>query len=285
MIYLPTLITQIRTLEIQVLALKLQLKRTAILLSDLELKKKNKGSLNVTNEWQIDNSMEAIFKQIHANPSLLKQSVPEISAKLQSQAKENTQGTGNKVTEQEASFASILESNKIQFQPKNAPLPTVPGSYYLYQLNGSQKSIDFRVFTTDGKTMLSKVDLDLKHTGSDVFFLNDGWFHKDVVYIVTWARRTSAPRKRLQSEVATFIGLGQDIPTAEETALMTELQKIKKTCNTDFKGAGSLCTFVRFANRYKCERFTPDFTELCFGKVKEFLHSSSSPSSSSLSVV
>jgi len=155
----------------------------------------------------------------------------------------------------------------------------------LYQLNGSQKSIDFRVFTTDGKTMLSKVDLDLKHTGSDVFFLNDGWFHKDVIYIVTWARRTSAPRKRLQSEVATFIGLGQDIPTAEETTLMTELQKIKKTCNTDFKGAGSLCTFVRFANRYKCERFTPDYTELCFGKVKEFLHSSSSPSSSSLSVV
>lgn len=202
-------------------------------------------------------------------------------AKLQSQAKPDSQGTGNKVTAQEASFAAVLESNGVQFQPKDAQLPTVPGHYYLYQVNGSQQSIDFRVFESDSKAIVRKVDLDLKHTLNDVFFLNDGWFSKDVIYVVTWNRRTSQPRKRITSEVATFIALGQDIPSVTENMMMAELLAVKKKYNTEFKGVDSLCTYIRFANRYKCERFTPEFTEASFATVSTYVQSV--PSSSSLS--
>lgn len=202
-------------------------------------------------------------------------------AKLQSQAKADSQGTGNKVTAQEASFAAVLESNSVQFQPKDAAFPTTPGYYYLYQVNGSQQSIDFRVFESDGKAVVRKVDLDLKHTSSDVFFLNDGWFNRDVIYIVTWNRRTSQPRKRITSEASTFIALGQDISSAAENEMMTELLTIKKKYNTEFKGVGSLCTYIRFANRYKCDRFTPEYTETCYAGVSAYLHSVSSVSLSS----
>ena len=222
-----------------------------------------------------------IFHTIRSNPSVLRQDIPAMVAKLQSQAKADSQGTGNKVTAQEASFAAVLESNGIQFQPKDAVFPTAPGYYYFYQANGSQQSIDFRVFESDGKAVVRKVDLDLKHTSSDVFFLNDGWFSHDVVYVVTWNRRTSQPRKRITSEVATFIALGQNIPSVAEHAMMTELLTIKKKYNTEFKGVDSLCTYIRFANRYKCDRFTPEFTEACYADVDKYIQSV--PSSSSLS--
>ena len=227
-------------------------------------------------------SLTTAFTQIRTNPSLLRRSLPLMLAKLQSQANSASQGTGNKVTDQEASFADVLESNGILFQPKSSPFPTVAGIYYYYQANGSQQSIDFRVFETDGKIILRKVDLDLKHTTSEVFFLNDGWFHKDVVYVVTWTRRTSDPKKRpITSEPATFIALGQNIPSSKEAAMMAELLAIKQKYNTEFKGVESLCTYIRFANRYKCDRFTPTATEQCYAAVNTYLHSSSSSSDSS----
>jgi hypothetical protein len=221
-----------------------------------------------------------VFDSIRSNPSILRQKNPAIVAKLHSQAKADSQGTGNKVTDQEASFAMVMESNGVQFQPKDAVFPTAPGYYYFYQANGSQQSIDFRVFYSDGKTVVRKVDLDLKHTSSEVFFLNDGWFSHDIIYVVTWNRRTSQYRKRITSEVATFIALGQDIPSVAENALMGELLTIKKIYNTEFKGVDSLCTYIRFANRYKCDRFTPDFTETSYANVNTFIQSVPSSSSS-----
>jgi hypothetical protein len=217
---------------------------------------------------------------IRANPSILRQNIPAMVAKLQSQAKSDSQGTGNKVTAQEASFANIMESNGIRFQPKDTKLPTAPGYYYLYQANGSQQSIDFRVFEFDGKAVVRKVDLDLKHTSKDVFYLNDGWFIHDVIYVVTWNRRTSQPRKRITSEPATFIALGQNIPSAAEHAMIAELLAVKKKYNADFKCVDSLCPYIRFANRYKCDRFTPEFTELCYADVDKYIQSVSSSSAS-----
>lgn len=237
--------------------------------------------------------LSTLFSAIRANPLLLRQKQPDMIRKLQTQATNtDAQGTGNKVTDQEASFATLLEAHGFVFQPKAATataaaattaatVATVPGKYYNYQVNGSQRSIDFRAFEHDGTAMTRHVDLDLKHTTSDVFFLNDGWFHKDVVYVVTWDRRTSAPRKKKTSEPATLIALGQDIPSPEESACMDELLAIKKKYNTEFKGCGSLSTYIRFANRYKCDRFTPEETERLYGRI--LAHSSPSSSSSSAS--
>ena len=229
-------------------------------------------------------SLTTAFTQIRANPSLLRRSLPPMVAKLQSQANSASQGTGNKVTDQEASFADVLESNGFLFQPKDAPFPTTAGIYYYYQANGSQQSIDFRVFETDGKTILRKVDLDLKHTSKDEFFLNDGWFHKDVVYIVTWTRRTSLPKQKpITSEAATYIALGQDIPTTEEHNEMKEMLTLKNQINTNHKKTGSLRIYARFANQYSCDRFTPEATEQCYATVSTYLHSSSVSDSSSVS--
>lgn len=230
-------------------------------------------------------SLTNVFTTIRSDPAILRKNIPTMVTQLQSQAKADSQGTGNKATAQEASFAAVLEENGIQFQPKDADLPTTPGYYYYYQANGSQQSIDFRIFESDGKTIVRTVDLDLKHTSSDVFFLNDGWFSKDVIYIVTWNRRTSQPRKRITSEVTTFIGLGQNIPSVRENEMMTELLAIKKKYNTEFKGVDSLCTYIRFANRYKCDRFTPEYTETCYTGVGTYLHSAPSSSLSSASSV
>jgi hypothetical protein len=231
----------------------------------------------------IESMYKSVLDAIRANPLLLRQSMPEMERKLQRHAGKvvlaegetsAAQGTGNKVTGQEASFAAVLESHGFVLQAKDKEIVTA-GKYYYYQVNGSQKSIDFRLVQHNGTKVLSSADFDLKHTVSDVFFLNDGWFHENVIYVVSWMRKTSEPRKKKVVEPATFIGLGQDIPTKEETALMEELLAIKKKYNTEFKGCGSLCTYIRFANRYTCARFTKEYTDECYEKV---VHSSSSSS-------
>jgi len=218
---------------------------------------------------------KSVLDAIRANPLLLRQSLPEIERKLQRHAgkvvlaegeSSAAQGTGNKVTGQEASFAAVLENHGFVIQAKETEI-TVAGKYYYYQVNGSQKSIDFRLVQHDGTKIVSSADFDLKHTVSDVFFLNDGWFHENVIYVVSWMRKTSEARKKRVVEPATFIGLGQDIPTKEETALMEELLAIKKKYNTEFKGCGSLSTYIRFANRYTCARFTAEYTDRCYEKV------------------
>jgi hypothetical protein len=69
----------------------------------------------------------------------------------------------------------------------------------------------------------------------------------------------------------TFIALGQEIPSEEEVALYEELCAIKKKYNTDYKGAGSFHCYLRFANTYKCDRFTPEFTGECLAKTLRFV--------------
>ena len=214
--------------------------------------------------------LTSVYQTIRRDPSCLRQVLPAMKAKLHSQGNLLAQGTGNQPTDQECSFAAVLETHGFVFQPKGFQ-PSDPGLYYLYQVNGSQQSLDFQVYEMTGVGIGSFVNLDLKHTTTDVFYLNDGWFHKDVVYIVTWERRTSLPRTKKATVLATFLGLGQDIPSAEESALMSEMIAMKNKYNAESKGVGSLCTYVRFANRYKCDRFTPESTETCFQAVLDSL--------------
>jgi hypothetical protein len=80
-------------------------------------------------------------------------------------------------------------------------------------------------------------------------------------------RKISEPRKKKVTEPATFIAFGEKIPTEDEVDLYNELCEIKKKYNTDYKGAGSFHCYLRFANTYKCDRFTPEFTAECFANV------------------
>ena len=210
----------------------------------------------------MNEALLTVFKKIRENPSLLLTPSREKKAELQKFATAGAQGTGNQVTEQEAAFATTLESSGFVFLPKGALVPA-EGLFYKYQLNGTQQSIDFQV--CEGT---QTINIDLKHSLSDVFYLNDGWFHPEVIYVVSWQRKTSEPRKKIVREPAVLIAYGETIPSEEEAALMAELLAIKAKINTEKKGVGSLHTYIRFANRYSCERFTVDYTEELFEAVK-----------------
>lgn len=205
-------------------------------------------------------AVTAVLKAISANPALLRAAdTKAIGTKLQAQGNATSQGTGNKITDHEASFATVLEANGFEFLPRDADVPEA-GLRYVYQLNGTQQSIDFQVQEYAAKNLVGVVNFDLKHSTTDVFFLNDGWFHEDIVYVVTWERKTSAPRKRITRELATFICLGQNMATAEENTFMEKLISMKREMNAEHKTVGSLCPYVRFANRYKCDTFTVERT-------------------------
>lgn len=211
-----------------------------------------------------------VLELISNDPKLLKKSNAAIKTKLQSQGKEDSQGTGNQVTPQETSFAMVLEDNGFKFiskAKKNDHIQYIKnnsitnGHYYIYQVNGNQASIDFAALLIEEKEIIAQYNFDLKHTTSKIFYLNDGWFHNDTIYIITWCSK--------KNEVQSFIGLGQNIPTKEEQEEMSKLIKFKKEINTDKKRIGSLYTYIRFANRYSCEQFTESFTKENYEKVKE----------------
>ena len=196
--------------------------------------------------------VRSTFNDLSADPTILKRSLPAMVTFLHSQGRAGTQGTGNKPTDQEASFADAVAARGFTFLAKGAE-PPANGFYYLYQLQGSQKEGDFGLREYEDGVIKAEVIVDLKHTLSKSFYLNDGWFHKDVVYIISWNAGT--PKK---PALRTHIALGQDIPSAEEQAFMSQLQAFKCEKNSGTKKVGSLRPYIRFANQYSCERFTPE---------------------------
>lgn len=214
-------------------------------------------------------TIRTFLTQLSTNPMILRADVAELSdikKKLHSQGDAASQGSGNQVTDQETCFAAALENSGFKYSSSKVP-PSDDGFYYIYQVNGTQRSIDFQAYDWTGGAKRKFVNFDLKHTKTDTFFLNDGWFHENIVYVVSWMRKTSEPRKKKVVEPATFIALGQNIPTEEEAALYEELCEIKKKYNTDYKGSGSFHCYLRFANTYKCDRFTPEFTSEALAAV------------------
>lgn len=195
-------------------------------------------------------AVQAILNAISADPLLLKKSPSATVSFLQKQGNMASQGTGNKVTDQEASFADVAASHGFTFLPKGAPAP-MNGLFYLYQLQGSQQEGDFGLREYKDGSIKSEVVLDLKHTNSKTFYLNDGWFQKDVLYVISWnAGTVKKPIYR------THIARGQDIPSSEEQAFMDSLIAFKREKNTTTSKVGSLRPYIRFANQYSCERFT-----------------------------
>ena len=210
-------------------------------------------------------TIQTFLTYLSSNSDVLRKDpaeLTEIKKKLHSQGDAASQGSGNQVTDQETCFAAALESFGFKYSSSKV-LPSDNGFYYIYQVNGTQRSIDFQAYDWFTGTKRKSVNFDLKHTKTDIFFLNDGWFHENIVYIISWMRRISEPRKKKVVEPATFIALGQQIPTVEEAALYEELCEIKKKCNTDYKGSGSFHCYLRFANTYKCDRFTAEYTTEC----------------------
>jgi hypothetical protein len=208
------------------------------------------------------NKILYILNHIAANPSLLKRSLPEKIAFLYKQGNMEAQNTGNAPTPQEACFADIVEKNGFMFRSKNATAAPEDGLYYIYQLKGSQREGDFYLREYKNGQVVNENVLDLKHTQTKTFYLNDGWFQKGVIYIVSWNKGT---KKKPNHTV--YIAFGEDIPSEEEKAYMTELIGFKVAKNTGEKKIGSLKPYIRFANQYTCERFTDETTKEHLEKI------------------
>lgn len=203
-------------------------------------------------------SIKNVLEKIYKNPDLLKQCANEKLAFLQSQGNLKSQGTGNKVTDQEACFANLLEESGYSFlRKKDNPILE---NYYKYQPNGTQKSPDFEVYD---KELNKTIKFDLKHTNSKTFYFNDGWFEKGIIYVISWSM--SKTRNNV------LIGYGDHIPTEEENLEMEKFIQFKKTCNQQNKKVGSLRKYVRFANQYSCETFTEEFSSNKFNSVVNLL--------------
>ena len=192
--------------------------------------------------------VRSTFQTLATNPSILKRSLPSMTSFLQPHT-----GAVNKPTDQEASFADVIMDHGFRFMPKTDRVPPSDGLYYIYQLYGSQNNSDFSLREYEDGDVKAEVVVDLKHTRGKSFYLNDGWFQADVVYMVSWNEGTlKDPMLR------THIALGQDIPSVEERAFMKKLQAFKRNKNISTTKVGSLKPFIRFANKYSCERFTPE---------------------------
>lgn len=198
-----------------------------------------------------------VLRSIRDTPALLKQT-PVLQHFLQTQGNVLAQGTGNKVTYQEACFAQVLQDHGYTFVGKNeVPIDI---SYYKYQPNGTQRSPDFEVYDLE---LNKKIKFDLKHSTGKSFYFNDGWFERGLVYVISWC-----PKKGVNK---VLIGYGEDIPTQEENEEMTRFVQFKKDCNKQNKNIGSLRKCVRFANQYSCQTFTDEFSEEKFTRVLESL--------------
>lgn len=190
------------------------------------------------------------------NPSLLRQHYPDMIKFLHRQGDLSLlKGFGNTPTDQEASFAVEAEKAGFKFIP-NTETP-VDGLFYKYQLNGSQSKIDFVLF--DGS---KSVKFDLKSGKNESFYWNDGWFEKDVVYVISY--RTKKVEK-------ICIVLGQEAYEECDNIAWNAIRETIKKMNKEAKNTKFLKIYNRLANQYSCKQFTPEFTKERFNSVIKFL--------------
>ncbi len=209
--------------------------------------------------------VNALIQTISANPALLEGTADVMQTFLQRQGNLAAQGTGNKVTDQEACFGVEIEKKGFTFLPKGAPAPA-NGLYYQYQVNGSQQEGDFRLCEFKDGAMLYGHIFDLKHTNSKKFYFNDGWFQAGVIYVISWNAGT-----KKYPNLKAHIALGQDVPSEAEKKFMAELQAFKRDKNTNTNRVDCLFPYVRFANQYSCENFGEERRKAHLEAVLKFI--------------
>ena len=206
---------------------------------------------------------------MRTSPECLKLSQSGVMATLDNYLKTDGQGSANKATNQEACIASVLESYGFVLAARKS-IPETDGIYYWYQGQGSQKKGDFTVFEIEDGEMVRSVIIDAKHTNTSTFYLNDGWFDDNTVYIISYKQTKKRWGNTLNMCV---IGLGQDIPTESDKRVMAHIIAVKKELNNSKKtlGATFLQIVFRFANKYSCNQFQPEFNEQLFQKTLSWI--------------
>jgi len=217
-------------------------------------------------------TVSKLFKHLLTDAQCLKQKVPAMAAKLQSQGRSDTDGTGNKVTNHEAAFAAVLEQHGFTWIPKHkkddhlASLPS-QGLYYIYQVNGSQQAVDFQLMYVESNKIQQYVNIDCKYSSSATIMLNDGWFDKDIVYLVTWNPTKSTTKN--------FVGLVQHFTTEKDATLYAEVRKTIKQLNTSTEKGDCFKPYFRLASQYSVKGWDDSFIEKNHQEVLRWLQSAS----------
>lgn len=212
--------------------------------------------------------VKGVCRTIAADPTLLlRVGDPAIKAKLKGDKEKGkktmmttaSENARNGVTNQEVCFAQVVESKGFKFLTKDTQ-PHTNGLFYKYEVNGSQQSGDFALMS--GKDC---VLFELKHGNTSSIMLNDGWFDKDVVYVISYTRGKVH---------CVHIALGQDIPSAIESADRCAAQKLNALVKAQLKPLNkkesSVRFFPRFANSYSCIGFREKSTS-CLEQVENWL--------------
>jgi hypothetical protein len=210
----------------------------------------------------------SFLTHISNTPSVLEERRPDILKRLNAMCGSG-QGLGNKASEHEACFAHELETHGCSMLPFPLLLTTT-GHFYMYQANGTQQSIDFRLVSVQDGHIRDTVDFDLKHSSSKSIYLNDGTFLDDVVYVISFTRlmpRSKGQRKCDRQRVCA-IARGQDIFTPKDRAALEKRFQRLREINADHEDLDFLRLYVRNANQYDCDKqFTPDFVTDRFQKT------------------
>ena len=213
-----------------------------------------------------------LLNQIFDNVDLL--AVPdtdvtlvEIKKKLANQVKADgdndcESGVRNSITRQEASFALLLENDGWQLIGKNEKAPNKRS--YRFQVNGNRNTPDFQLVSKH--YWISPLNIELKSTLGNTIVLNDGVFHDNFIYILSY---------RIKKERKVFIGLGQDVMQhdVDKSAMLEFKEILQIALKPIVKSIESklLTLNVRAINSYKCKDFTTAYTHDKFLKVKIYL--------------
>lgn len=201
--------------------------------------------------------ISTFMRKLKDTPSLLRGDYPEMIKFLHRQGDITLKkGFGNPPTDQEASFAVEAEKCGFTFIKNKVDAPE-EGLFYKYQLNGSQSKIDF-VLIEDGRT----IKFDLKSGKGMSFYWNDGWFEKDVVYVIIYISKKI---------VKIYIGLGQESYEECDNTAWHLVRETIKTMNKEVKNTKFLNIYNRLANQYSCKQFTLEFSEERFNSVIRFV--------------
>jgi hypothetical protein len=187
-------------------------------------------------------AIRAVLNICRDIPEALYEADVEIAKRL----KEVKGGGKNPPTQQEVSFATIAISKGFEL-----------GKTLIYQPNGAQATIDFILKNPDdGK----EYKIELKSSKSNNFYLNDGTFLENVIYIISFV---------VKKTKKCCIVNGENVLTKYDKEKLEKLRELIKTMNSNDTSKNFLRTYVRCANQYSCKQFTEEFMKVQHSKVIE----------------
>lgn len=197
----------------------------------------------------------ALCNTLAVDAALLTQKAdPQTASKL-AEAPVDAIGKHNRngVTNQEARFAEVAETLGFKFLGKQMK-PDEGEMYYKYEVKGSQQPGDFQLlFACDGNH--HDIVFELKHTQTQKIMLNDGWFHDDVVYVITY----NNDLKKKAHKPKVHIAFGRNIAQSEDTIKYQNIRQRIAQLNNEIRAEDHLDSsfriFVRCANQYDCRKF------------------------------